>query len=140
MVDRIGGYNYRIGGPRPQRVTTDVTKGRTQQAQGHRSFAEVLDKQLRTDAKEVKFSSQATARLKARNLQLSASQVEALNRAVDKAAAKGSRDSLVLMDDMALVVSVKNRTVITVMDQEGMQENVFTNIDSAVLMKTSVDR
>lgn len=53
---------------------------------------------------------------------------------VNRAAAKGARESLVLMDDKAFVVSVRNRTVITAVDGENMKENVFTNIDSAVIV------
>jgi flagellar operon protein len=53
---------------------------------------------------------------------------------VDKAATKGSRESLLLMENMALVVSVKNRTVITAVDNDKLKENVFTNIDSAVVL------
>jgi flagellar operon protein len=53
---------------------------------------------------------------------------------VDKAEAKGAKESLVLVDDVALVVSVKNRTVITAVDRQHLKENVFTNIDSAVVV------
>jgi flagellar operon protein len=56
-----------------------------------------------------------------------------LEGAVDKLAAKGGRESLVMVDRMAFVVSVSNRTVITAVDQAGMRDQVFTNIDSAVL-------
>ena len=64
-----------------------------------------------------------------------------LSEAVDRAEAKGAREALVLMpgaertDDLALVVSVKNRTVITAMDGNSIQDNVFTNIDSAVVAR-----
>jgi len=54
-------------------------------------------------------------------------------RGIDDASAKGSRSSLVLLDEMALVVSVRNRTVITAMSKDNLKENVFTNIDSAVI-------
>ncbi len=53
---------------------------------------------------------------------------------VDRAAAKGARESLVLMDNVALVVSIKNRTVITAVDKANLKESVFTNIDSAVIV------
>ena len=53
--------------------------------------------------------------------------------AVDRAAAKGARESLVLVDDTAFVVSVRNRTVITAVDRARMRDQVFTNIDSAVI-------
>ncbi len=52
---------------------------------------------------------------------------------MDKAAAKGARESLILMDNLALVVSIRNRTVITAVDEKRMKEHVFTNIDSAVI-------
>jgi flagellar operon protein len=58
-----------------------------------------------------------------------------LNQAVDRAESKGAKESLVLMDQLALIVSIKNRTVITAVDGESMKENVFTNIDSAVIAK-----
>lgn len=82
---------------------------------------------------ELKFSAHAEKRLAASCVDLSQVQRETLSKAVDKAAQKGSRDTLILMDNMAFVVSVKNKTVITVVDGERMKENVFTQIDSAVL-------
>ena len=56
-----------------------------------------------------------------------------LSEGVGRAAGKGSRDSLVLVDGTAFVVSVSNRTVITAVGSEHMKDNVFTNIDSAVI-------
>jgi flagellar operon protein len=56
-----------------------------------------------------------------------------LEKAVAGAASKGSRDSLILMKNLAFIVNIPNRTVITAMDGENMKENVFTNIDSAVI-------
>jgi flagellar operon protein len=57
-----------------------------------------------------------------------------ITAAVGKAREKGSRDSLILMSDLALVVSVRNNTVITAVDGESLKDNVFTNIDSAVII------
>ena len=56
-----------------------------------------------------------------------------LETAVDRAQAKGSRDSLILLDDLALVVSVTNRTVVTAVNEASQRERVFTNIDSVVI-------
>jgi len=53
----------------------------------------------------------------------------------DKAAAKGSKQSLFMMGDTAMVVSIKNRVVITAVDSDSMKDNVFTNIDSAAIIK-----
>lgn len=94
------------------------------------SFGTVLD----TKEREVKFSGHALARLKFRNIELDPARMERLAEAIDRAAAKGARDSLVLMDDTAFVVSVKNRTVITAVDGASLKENVFTKIDSAVIV------
>ena len=83
----------------------------------------------------VKFSQHASQRLQTRNINLSQIQLQQLNSAVDKAAQKGSRESLILMNnELALVVSVTNRTVITAMDGASIKDNVFTNIDSAVIV------
>jgi flagellar operon protein len=81
----------------------------------------------------LRFSAHAAARLKQRGIELSEGQHARLENAVNKAALKGSRDALVLLDDTAMVVSVKNKTVITALGMQQAKENVFTNIDSAVV-------
>ncbi len=82
----------------------------------------------------VKFSNHAIDRMQSRGIYYSPEDVAKLNEAVKKAAAKGSKDSLVLMKDSALIVSVRNNTVVTVMDQAALKENVFTNIDSTIVI------
>lgn len=82
---------------------------------------------------DLRFSAHAQTRLRSRHIALAETHLDRLNGAVARAANKGSRDALVLMDDLAMVVSVKNRTVVTVVDREHLKENVFTNIDSAVI-------
>jgi len=82
----------------------------------------------------LKFSAHATQRLAERNIKLDAATMGRVSDAVDKAAAKGVEDSLVLTGDAALIVNVKNRTVITAMDRSQLQGNVFTNIDGAVIV------
>lgn len=82
----------------------------------------------------VKFSNHALDRMRTRGITFTPDDVNRLNEAVNKAAAKGSKDSLVLMNDSALIVSVKNKTVVTVMDKTALKENVFTNIDSTVVL------
>jgi flagellar operon protein len=82
----------------------------------------------------LKFSAHARERLQMRNIQLSAADLSRLSNAVDKAAAKGARESLLVMNDVAMIVSVTNRTVITALAGANMRENVFTNIDSAVIV------
>ncbi|MFO7766001.1 MAG: TIGR02530 family flagellar biosynthesis protein [Pelovirga sp.] len=81
----------------------------------------------------IKFSRHATERLQSRGMAFNPQQLQRLESAVEQINAKGGRESLVLLDDTALVVSVKNETVVTVMDKDQLKNNVFTNIDSAVI-------
>jgi flagellar operon protein len=100
---------------------------------GSLSFGQVLDQKLDQDA-EIKFSAHAQQRLSSRNINLTADDLLRLKQGVAQAAAKGSRESLVMKDDVAFVVSIKNNTVITAVDAGSMKGNVFTNIDSAVIV------
>lgn len=95
-------------------------------------FDQILSKELTG----VTFSQHALERLQSRNIKLGQAELTKLNNAVEKAAQKGAKESLVFMNsnNLALVVSVKNRTVITAMDGASNQDNVFTNIDSAVIV------
>lgn len=85
-------------------------------------------------ADRLKVSKHAEARLQSRELSLDGEKWQRVLEGVDRAAAKGSKESLVMVDDIALVVSVRNRTVITAVGQDHLKENVFTNIDSAVIV------
>ncbi len=80
-----------------------------------------------------RFSKHALERLQRRGIELDAPTMQRLGEGVARAAGKGSRDSLVLVDSTAFVVSVRNNTVITAVGSEHMKDNVFTNIDSAVI-------
>jgi flagellar operon protein len=93
------------------------------------SFADVLKEKQTT----VKFSKHATQRLESRNISLSDEQSTRLENGVTQASAKGINESLVLVDSLAFIVNVPNRTVVTAMDQTETQSNVFTNIDGAVI-------
>ena len=79
------------------------------------------------------FSRHALDRLAQRGIELSGQTVERLRDGINRAATKGSRDSVVFVDSTAFVVSVRNNTVITAVDPGHMREQVFTNIDSAVI-------
>ncbi len=84
-------------------------------------------------ASALKFSNHSIERMHSRGITYSPEQMKSIESAVAKAAAKGSKDTLVLTENSALIVSVKNSTVVTVMDRQAMKENVFTNIDSTVM-------
>jgi flagellar operon protein len=93
------------------------------------SFADVLGDK----AGAVQLSGHAKARIERRGIELAPDTLARLQHGVDRAAAKGSRESVVFVDDVAFVVSVKARTVITAVDRASMRDHVFTNIDSAVI-------
>jgi flagellar operon protein len=116
--------------PQPSLTQTlnKVSGAKTKATAG--SFDQALARQM--DHK-VGFSRHAQDRMASRGICFSDSELQRLNGAVDQVQAKGGRDSLVLMDNTALVVSVKNRQVVTVMDQAQLKDNVFTNIDSAII-------
>ena len=94
------------------------------------SFEEVLH----SKKTELKFSKHADARLNERNISLSDEQLQRLNAGVEKAGAKGIDESLMLMDGLAFIVNIKNNTVVTAIDSTASEENVFTNIDGAVIV------
>ena len=81
---------------------------------------------------EVKFSKHAEMRLRTRNINLSDEQKEKLASAIDRADGKGLRDTLVMLDSLALVANVRSRTIVTAVDSGELTQNVFTNIDGAV--------
>ena len=97
-------------------------------------FSAILSKTL-SESRDVKLSKHAEMRLEARNISLTGEQFERLKDAVDMAKSKGIKDTLVLMDNVAFVVNVNARTVITAVGQEDLKENVFTNIDGAVIAR-----
>lgn len=82
----------------------------------------------------LKFSNHAIDRMQARGIHFSPSDMAKIESAVAKAQAKGAKNSLLLTDDSALIVSVKDKTVVTVMDKTALKDNVFTNIDSTVMI------
>ncbi|MGB9589094.1 MAG: TIGR02530 family flagellar biosynthesis protein [Armatimonadota bacterium] len=81
----------------------------------------------------LRISSHAQKRLASSRVELSASDIRRIDQAVERASAKGSNQSLVMLDNLALVVSVKNRVVITAIDEARTREGIFTNIDSVVI-------
>ena len=102
----------------------------TSQKKSATSFADALTKA----ENKVSFSQHAIARMQSRNLDLSEQDLGKLDDTVEKMAQKGAKESLIYLNDIALVVSVTNKTVITAMDGASAKENIFTNIDSAAIL------
>lgn len=102
--------------------------------QNNLSFQELLHQEFQRQ-QGVKLSAHAEQRLRERDIVLTEQDFSKISQAVQRAAAKGARDSLVLYGDLALIASITNRTIITAVDSKNMAEHVFTNIDSAVIVK-----
>jgi flagellar operon protein len=128
------GYNKLIIQRQPilpiEQSQKNITK--RNETQNTKSFAEILRTTL--DEGELKFSKHAIERIESRNIKIAESELTKIKDAVDRAALKGVKDSLVLMDDLALVISVKNRVVVTAVDGPNIKQNIFTNIDGAVII------
>lgn len=134
----------------PTEIRSDKATGTTEGAKESGSFRETLEGLIANtpaqetakagnlakagEAQPLKFSNHAIERMQSRGISYDPARLQKLDDAVKKAAAKGSKDTLVLMDDSAAIVSVKNNTVVTVMDKNNLKENVFTNIDSTIVI------
>ncbi len=121
----------RIGNLYPGRIQPNaLTQNRTAKSAETQvtAFKDLLQNRL------LHFSNHAVKRLEQRGIELKPEQLNQIESAIDSAAAKGAKDSLILMKDMALIVNVNNRTVVTAMDGSSMKDNVFTQIDSAVII------
>lgn len=84
-----------------------------------------------TKISELKFSKHANERLISRNIDLSTEQIMRLESGARKANEKGIKESLVMVDNLAFIVNIKNNTVITAVNDK--DDKVFTNIDGAVI-------
>ena len=116
--------------------TKKVAKSKDESNNQVVSFQEVLQKKkdVANNQSDLVFSKHANERLLSRNINLNEEQMVRLNQGVLKAREKSINESLVMMDNIAFIVNVKNNTVVTAMDQETNDNNVFTNIDGAVIV------
>ena len=124
MVNRLNDFGIRQSQIHKQNLDNKKSKKAT------KNFADVLKDSFKKE--ELRFSSHAISRMNERGIQLDESRMQRLEEAVEKADEKGAKECLVMLDNDAFVVSVKNRTIITAVDENSMRGNVFTNIDSAV--------
>ena len=113
-----------VGSPRQENSPSVPARGK------ETSFAEILGREER----QVSFSQHALQRLRDRDLDLGEGGLAKLDDTVARMAQKGAREALIYLNDVALIVSVANRTVITAMDGASAKDNIFTNIDSAAIL------
>lgn len=123
-VGQVGGIGPVSGGKKPQGIQPGVKTP---------SFEDVLGR-ISASKEEVKISKHAADRLASRNIQLSSEDMGKINDAVNKAEAKGIKEALILMNDKVFIANIKNRTIITASTESDLKDNVFTNIDGAVIV------
>ena len=116
-------------------ITTGVPKvaNKNVQATKNTEFGKIFENELKS-CNNLKFSKHAQQRLNARNIIIDSTQIQKISDAVTKAEKKGIKDTLILMDNTAFVASVKNRTIITAVQNEELKDNIFTNIDGAIII------
>lgn len=112
------------------KVETSNTNSSTKSV---KSFQDVLNNTI-ADKKSFVISNHAAERLQNRNINFNAVDMNKINDGINKAEEKGAKDCLILYKDVALVTSIKNRTIITAVDNDSSKGNVFTNIDSVVML------
>ena len=126
-----------------EQLKNKTTKTGNKQSIERLSFQDILQQKSKISVEgnlsevvsgELKFSKHALNRLNDRNIQLNTEQLDRLNDGAKKAGEKGIRDSLVIVDQLAFIVNLPNKTVVTAMDSTATDENIFTNINGAVIV------
>ncbi|MEC9490002.1 MAG: TIGR02530 family flagellar biosynthesis protein [Halanaerobiales bacterium] len=133
-------YRLNINQPVQPLKRNDNNTKKAVEKNDNKSFKDIFNEQLEKNNKlkgkeQLSFSKHARRRVESRSIPFSRLEMEKLQSGTEKARAKGSRDSLIMVNNTAYIVSVENNKVITAVDEDSMSDNVFTNIDSAVFMK-----
>ncbi|MCM3632033.1 MULTISPECIES: TIGR02530 family flagellar biosynthesis protein [Paenibacillus] len=125
--------SFRVGQLYPMKVNPGAFQQGHHNVQSNKtdkpSFSEALDREM------LKFSHHAEIRMAQRGISLPQESLNQISEAVDSAAQKGAKDSLIVYRDIAMIVNVPTRTVVTALDGGQLQSNVFTQIDSAIILK-----
>jgi len=111
-------------------VNTDIQ----QRNDNHKRKTEIDFEELLNSEKKLKFSSHAQKRMESRNITINADEMRKIEDGVAKLRNKGCQDSVILSNERAYVISIKNNTVVTIVDEASLKDNVFTNIDSMTLV------
>lgn len=115
-------------------VTPPSTGVRESNKTQGQDFRQILEQSLNTKEGKLQFSKHASERLRQRQLEITPERLARVEEGIEAAAKKGCRESLVLLDEMALIVNVKNQIVVTAVDGNSLKNNLFTNIDSAIIV------
>lgn len=138
-MNQIGNPSYSIDRLAGEYLHQKPSQTAGSESLGVQSFREVLQSkqqalQKTASVTDVSFSKHANERLNSRNIHLTETQLQRLNQGIEQARDKNINESLVMLDNLAFIVNVKNNTVITALDQAGEGNHIFTNIDGAVII------
>ena len=112
---------------RPNETSPEKSVGKPDGMSFRGEFKKALDTQLN-------LSTHAETRIRSRSIPWDAAMEKRIAGGIEAARAKGSREALILADNVAVIANVKSNTVVTAMDRSQMKEKIFTNIDSAVIV------
>ena len=115
------------------KIRHNVSHNRINQGKQNLSFQNILEEQIQQEQK-LQFSKHAALRLQQRKIQLSKEQLQKLEQGIETAKSKGIKDSLMVLENMAFVINIKNKTVVTALDYSKAEETVFTHIDGALIL------
>ncbi len=104
-------------------------------SRGIEKASRTFDSIFKEELEKLKFSNHARKRLESRNIEFSNEEMSRLNTAYETAKQKGAKDSLIVLDETALIINIPNKTVVTALPMDKGSENIFTNIDSVVFAK-----
>ena len=122
LIDPV--RQLQIQQPKPQETPATDANGK--------SFADLFKENI--SSRGLTFSKHALQRMDSRQIEVSPELLSQMNDAVEKARGKGVKDALILNGGTAFIVNVPSSTVVTTMSGGEMQDNIFTNIDGAVIL------
>ena len=124
------------GGANPTNSTDPTSLQFKEEAQEFKNFLNdvIAPKEKEREKEKVIISGHALKRLSERNLGLDKEELKKIENAIERLKMKGGQDSLVITDKAAYIVDVAKNVVVTAIDKESLNENVFTKIDSTILM------
>lgn len=132
MPEGISDMPFRIINGRPVPVDIPPQAGSSARTDEPRRFDDILQGEIEKSG--IKISKHASERLESRNIKLDCTDLDKIEDAMNRISEKGGCESLILYKDTAFIASIKNKTIITAVDRESSKENIFTNIDSAMIL------
>ena len=100
---------------------------------GKKDFSTILNEEIQKN-QSLQFSKHSKERIQQRGINVTDSLLQQLNNAADNARIKGAKDVVMISKDAAFIVNIPNNVVVTAINGSEMKNNIFTNIDSAVLL------